>query len=81
MTFRGSGPERDQKVAFWTVLDSFGGLFEGPVRSSRESGMGFKIQSRTHQNVSKSGDFESFWRLLDRLFKFQSRISHFSETC
>jgi len=27
---------------FWTVLDSFGGLFEGPVRSSRESGMGLK---------------------------------------
>ena len=68
---------------FWTVLDSFGGLFEGLTKSSRESGMGLKKSSRTYQNVSKSAildSFRDFWRLLDRLLEFQSRISHFSVT-
>ena len=80
VAFPGLGPERGQKVLFWRVLEGFRGLFEGPVRSSRESGIGFKSLTRTHQNVSKSGDFEQFWRLLDRLFKFRSWISYFSET-
>ena len=62
-------------MTFWAVLEGFWGLFGGPSKSSRESGMGLGGLVRTHQNVSKSDGFEQFWRLLETLSKFQSQNS------